>query len=204
MKELQEDFWNKRYAAAEYVYGIAPNDFFKEHLDQLKPGSILLPAEGEGRNAVYAALQGWKVTAFDISKNGGEKALQLSKKNNVSIDYKVTGVLDFKTDKQFDVIGLSYAHFPTNIRKQANEYLLIFFLKPKGTVIFEAFAKAQLGKASGGPKNQEMLFSIKEIKEEFSGLQFEILEQQTLQLDEGERHKGKAEVIRFLAQKTND
>lgn len=73
-------FWNKRYAAAEYVYGIAPNDFFKEHLDQLKPGSILLPAEGEGRNAVYAALQGWKVTAFDISKNGGEKALQLSKR----------------------------------------------------------------------------------------------------------------------------
>lgn len=203
MKEYPAEFWNERYSKNEYIYGTQPNRFFKEQLDKLKPGSILLPAEGEGRNAVYAASKGWSVTAFDISENGKKKAIRLSKENNVSIDYKVAEVFDFKTNKKFDVIGLSYAHFPEDIRRQANQYVLQF-LKTGGTVIFEAFAKAQLGNASGGPKNQEMLFSIKEIKEEFSGLQFEILEQQTIQLNEGQQHKGKAEVIRFLAQKTND
>ncbi len=203
MKEYPAEFWNERYSKNEYIYGTQPNRFFKEQLDKLKPGSILLPAEGEGRNAVYAASKGWSVTAFDISENGKKKAIRLSKENNVSIDYKVAEVFDFKTNKKFDVIGLSYAHFPEDIRRQANQYVLQF-LKTGGTVIFEAFAKAQLGNASGGPKNQEMLFSIKEIKEEFSGLQFEILEQQTIQLNEGQQHKGKAEVIRFLAQKTNN
>ena len=94
-------------------------------------------------------------------------------------------------------MGLSYAHFPIEIRKQAHQHLLQL-LKPGGIVIFEAFAKAQLGNPSGGPKSVEMLFSIDEIKEEFKELKFEILKEETIELSEGNRHKGKAEVIRFV------
>lgn len=46
------------------AYGTEPNAFFKAQLDQLTPGRLLLPAEGEGRNAVYAAKKGWEVAAF--------------------------------------------------------------------------------------------------------------------------------------------
>lgn len=60
-----EAFWNNRYKEKEFAYGIAPNQFFKESINKLKiKGTILLPAEGEGRNAVYAAKKGLKVTAF--------------------------------------------------------------------------------------------------------------------------------------------
>ena len=57
-------FWNERYNAPEYAYGVEPNRYFQSVLDQFQgqPGRMLLPAEGEGRNAVYAALKGWKVT----------------------------------------------------------------------------------------------------------------------------------------------
>lgn len=134
------------------------------------------------------------MTAFDISENGREKANRLSKQYNVSIDYKVIGVLDFKTNLQFDVIGLSYAHFPAEIRKQANQHLLQY-LKTGGVVIFEAFAKAQLGNASGGPKKKEMLFSIEEIKTEFPQLDFKLLKEETIELSEGNHHQGIAEVI---------
>ena len=72
-------FWNENYGNKEYIYGTKPNVFFKEQLDKLKPGKILLPAEGEGRNAVYAASKGWSVTAFDISEIVHKKALQLAK-----------------------------------------------------------------------------------------------------------------------------
>jgi hypothetical protein len=197
MKQYPADFWNERYAEKEYVYGTQPNVFFKEQLDQLVAGNVLLPAEGEGRNAVYAALQGWDVVAFDISTSGKEKAMQLSAAQKVVVDYQVTSVLDFKTDIKFDTIGLCYTHFPIEIRKDAFQHLLKF-LKSNGTVIFEAFAKAQLGKPSGGPKNFGMLFSIEEVKDEFPELEFKLLEEKTIELAEGNYHKGKAEVIRFI------
>jgi hypothetical protein len=200
MKQYPADFWNERYAEKEYVYGTQPNVFFKEQLDQLVAGNVLLPAEGEGRNAVYAALQGWDVVAFDISTSGKVKAMQLSAAQKVVVDYQVTSVLDFKTDIKFDTIGLCYTHFPIEIRKDAFQHLLKF-LKSNGTVIFEAFAKAQLGKPSGGPKNFGMLFSIEEIKNEFPELEFKLLEEKTIELSEGNYHKGKAEVIRFLGLK---
>jgi SAM-dependent methyltransferase len=195
-----KDFWNERFGNVEFIYGTEPNKFFKQQLDKLQPGNILLPAEGEGRNVVYAASQGWEVNAFDISIKGKEKALQLAKMKSVDITYEVSGVLEFQSDEKFDVIGLCYAHFPVEIRKQAHQHLLQF-LKTGGHVIFEAFAKAQLGNTSGGPKNKDMLFSIEEIKEEFAQLEFKLLQEITIELSEGDHHKGKAEVIRFLGMK---
>ena len=51
-------FWNDRYSEAEFVYAEAPNIYFAEELGKLKPGTIILPCDGEGRNAVHAARQG--------------------------------------------------------------------------------------------------------------------------------------------------
>lgn len=197
MKKDPADFWNDRYGQNEFIYGIYPNKFFKEQLNKLNAGTILLPAEGEGRNAVYAASQGWKVEAFDISTEGKEKASRLARDRNVSINYELTSILEFKSDVKFDVIGLCYAHFPANIRIQAHHHLMQF-LKPEGIVIFEAFAKAQLGKSSGGPRNEAMLFSIEEIKTEFSQLDLKLLKEETIELSEGNYHQGIAQVIRFV------
>ena len=71
---MMQDFWNKRYKQKEYAYGEQPNRFFKEQIQNLSPGKALFPAEGEGRNAVYAAQLGWEVEAFDISEEGKNKA----------------------------------------------------------------------------------------------------------------------------------
>ncbi|MEQ8218535.1 MAG: methyltransferase domain-containing protein [Arenibacter sp.] len=200
MKEQPKDFWNERYNVRGYVYGTSPNHFLKEQLSLSEPGNILLPAEGEGRNAVHAAKQGWNVTAFDSSGNAKKKALKLAGNENVKINYQISDVLKFTTAERFDVLALLYAHFPINIRQQAHHHLLQF-LKPNGKVFFEAFAKEQLKNSSGGPKTKEMLFSVEEIQAEFLGLKFEFLEQRTILLDEGEYHKGEAEVIRFVATK---
>ena len=85
-----KDFWNTRYKENEYAYGILPNQFFKKELDKIKPSSILLPAEGEGRNAVYAAKKGWNVTAFDYSESARTKAIRLAESQKATILYKVT------------------------------------------------------------------------------------------------------------------
>ncbi|MCE7053938.1 class I SAM-dependent methyltransferase [Algoriphagus sp. AGSA1] len=197
MNQNPTEFWNLRYGNEEFIYGEKPNKFFKEQLDKLKPASILLPAEGEGRNAVYAASRNWDVVAFDISENGKKKATRLSEQSHVFIDYKVTEALDFKSPRGFDVIGLIYTHFPSKIRQQTFEYLQQF-LKVGGTIIFEGFSKAQLGNASGVPKDKEMLFSIEEIKMEFPEIEFNFLKEEVIELSEGNYHCGTASVIRFV------
>lgn len=87
-----------------------------------------------------------------------------------------------------------------DIRKQEHQHLMQF-LKSDGIVIFEAFTKAQLGKSSGGSKNEAMLFSVEEIEDEFPQLKFKFLREQTIELSEGNHHSGKAEVIWFVGVK---
>ncbi len=67
MSDLWTQRWDQRYQDDAFAYGELPNEFFKLQLESLVPAKILLAAEGEGRNAVYAAQQGWHASAFDIS-----------------------------------------------------------------------------------------------------------------------------------------
>ena len=85
--------WNDRYSNEEFAYGEEPNNYLKEQLEKLNPGTILFPAEGEGRNAVFAAKLGWEVWAFDISAEGKDKAMKLVATNNVAIDYQVRNLI---------------------------------------------------------------------------------------------------------------
>ncbi|SRR5258708_46833 len=111
------DRWNERYSKDEFAFGNLPNNYLKEQLEKLTIGTILFPAEGEGRNAVFAARIGWKVSAFDISIEGKKKAARLAEANNVTIDYQVGELvkINFGT-QQFDTLALIYAHFPANIK----------------------------------------------------------------------------------------
>lgn len=193
----QNDFWEQRFSEDEYVYGEKPNEYFQAQLKKLQEGKLLLPAEGEGRNAVWAAKQGWDVTAFDQAVAGKDKALQLARKNGVQIDYDISSAPEFSSPQSFDVIALVYAHFGAAERADVHRRLLSF-LKPGGKVIFEGFSKEQLGYSSGGPKNMEMLFSEKEIREEFLGLSFVSIAQEEIDLAEGKYHQGKGSVIRFI------
>jgi 2-polyprenyl-3-methyl-5-hydroxy-6-metoxy-1,4-benzoquinol methylase len=112
----------------------------KEQLIKIPAGTILFPAEGEGRNAIYAATQGWNVNAFDQSIEG--KAQKLANKHDVAINYEVG---EFQSigyqENQFDAIALIYAHFPAD-KKSSYHKILTTYLRPGGIVIFEAFSKS--------------------------------------------------------------
>jgi 2-polyprenyl-3-methyl-5-hydroxy-6-metoxy-1,4-benzoquinol methylase len=198
--------WNDRYSNEEFAYGENPNNFLKEQIEKLNPGTILFPAEGEGRNAVFAAKLGWKVSAFDISSEGKNKALRLAENNNVSIDYRVGELeaLAFE-ENQFDSIALIYAHFPAEIKSQIHEQL-DKYLRQNGIIIFEAFSKKHLeylaiNEKVGGPKDIESLFSIEEIKADFPNYEIIELEEKEIELNEGLFHNGTGSVIRFVGKK---
>lgn len=198
--------WEDRYSKEGYAFGDEPNEYFKEQIDKLKPGRILFPAEGEGRNAVYAATLGWEVHVFDISPQGKKKAMQLAASKGVSIDYQVGELpsLSYEED-QFDAIALIYAHFPTEIKSQYHR-MLDKFLRREGVVIFEAFSKSHLeyklkNPQVGGPSDLAQLFSIEEIQSDFKDYEALQLEEQVLNLKEGPFHSGQGSVVRFTGRK---
>lgn len=201
--------WNERYKHQEFAYGKEPNLFFKEWLSKFKQGSILMPADGEGRNGVFAAQLGWHVTSLDLSIEGRSKALRLAKENGVSLEYLVGDFEHIKFEpKTFDAIGLIYAHFPAE-KKALFHTKLNSYLKPGGILIFEAFSKnhldfSKLDPKVGGPKDIDVLYSKAEIAAAFNDYEPLLLEEKEVLLNEGEYHIGKSAVIRFIGRKNDD
>lgn len=197
MKEM----WNQRYAGEDYAYGKMPNEFFKEKLEALTPGRLLLPAEGEGRNAVFAARLGWQVYALDFSEEGRKKAMKLAGSNGVEIEYTLADItqMDFGRDT-YDAAALIYAHMPPGFRKTVHSRI-IDSLKPGAVLILEGFNPAQLNNTSGGPASVEMLYTVAMLREDFKDLEILLLDEMDINLDQGEFHQGKASIIRFFGKK---
>lgn len=206
MSDSWTDRWNERFSNAEFVYGELPNEYFREQIGKLPVGKILLPAEGEGRNGVYAARMGWQVSAFDISVEGKAKATKLAEKNNVTLNYQVGELSTLKyTPDQFDALALIYAHFPTAIKSGMHK-ALSEYLRKGGVVIFEAFSKNHLqynsnNETVGGPKEIGMLFSKEELLADFPEYEVIELEEEVIELNEGPFHSGTGSVIRFVGRK---
>ncbi|GAB3199603.1 2-polyprenyl-3-methyl-5-hydroxy-6-metoxy-1,4-benzoquinol methylase [Pontibacter aydingkolensis] len=197
-----QNFWNERYGKQEMIYGSEPNDFFREQLSKLTPGKLLLPAEGEGRNAVYAAQQRWDVLAFDYSDAGRAKAMQLAAQKGVNINYEVADAQTFSaTPESLDAVALIYAHMPPTARTTLHQNIMTW-LKPGGKLIVEAFHLKQLeGYPSGGPKNEDMLYTAATLIEDFKGMQVEYVKEEEIELAEGTYHLGKGYVTRLVASK---
>lgn len=203
-----KEFWDQRYSAKEYAYGEAPNSFFAEQIATLKPGKILLPCEGEGRNGVYAAKLGWEVYAFDISKEGKNKAMQLAEQNNVQLSFDVNSFENINYPKSsFDAVALIFAHYHKNTQKEYHK-ILSSYLKPGGHIIMEAFHHDHLeynskNPKSGGPKHPDLLFHEDHLREDFSDFDIILLEKKETELKEGKFHIGESVVVRLVARKNN-
>lgn len=194
-------FWDERYAADEFAYGIHPNRFFQSSVESLSPGRALFPAEGEGRNAVYAASLGWECHAFDFSSSAKEKAEAFAKKTGLLIDYRCCSFEEYQGDAAgYDLVVLVFAHMPPVLRPLLHQRV-IEWLKPGGTLILEGFTPEQLGYTSGGPKDEAMLFTEAMLRDDFAGLEIRTIEKTITVLDEGPFHQGEASVIRMIAAK---
>lgn len=203
MKEM----WDERYSNEAYAYGTEPNNFLANCIVKHQlTGRMLFPAEGEGRNAIYAAKQGLEVTAFDISAEGKRKALELASKEKVKIKYQVGEFFDLDImNEKYDAAALIYAHFPPPILSKYHRKIADL-LEVGGLLILEGFSKSHLplrdaNPAVGGPNKIEMLFSIESIQNDFHGFEIIQLEEVEVDLKEGNYHNGISKVIRFVGRK---
>lgn len=195
------DKWDERFASADFVYGTDPNEFLRQNVGSIPKGKVLCVADGEGRNGVFLAKLGYKVTSIDFSQEALNKANKLAEENSVHIETICADLLEYNFGQnQFDGIVSIFSHFnksETNILHQKYFDCLEF----GGVFLMEAFAKEQLPLNTGGPKNIDLLYNIEEIKESFPEAQYEMLKKDIVYLHEGELHDGKAVVVRAIVQK---
>ncbi len=193
--------WDERYEHPRFFYGEEPNAFLASQLPALPPGRALFLAEGEGRNAVFAAGLGHLVLAVDSSAVGRRKALDLARRRGVTLEYRCADVLaDPWGEQAWDVVVLCFAHLePADAL--AMHARVAACLAPDGRLILNSFSKAQLGRSSGGPPRLEWLHDLEALKRQFPGLVFEHAVEREVTLGEGVGHQGKAMVIEIVARR---
>ena len=99
--------YEKWYEGDSYYWGTEPADFCDELISLCPPScekKVLDIGCGEGKDAVYMASKGYKVTAFDLTENGIRKTIRLAKENGVEINAYVDDINTFETDEQFDIV----------------------------------------------------------------------------------------------------
>lgn len=196
-----KEFWNERYSTNEFVFGYEPNEFFKEQILNFPAGKLLLLGEGEGRNAVFAAENGWDVHAVDWSESAQRKALAFARSKNVLFQYTVADIVGFFPERnKYDVVAMIFFHLEPEIREIVHSRVIDSLVRG-GKIIIEAYEKKQLGKTSGGPQQTDMLYSLEELVTDFIELNFLHLSKEKINLSEGNAHQGEACVVRFVAEK---
>lgn len=196
------EFWDARFAEPGFAYGAEPNAFLAERLGALPPGRLLLPGEGEGRNAVWAAERGWRVAALDASTVARDKALLLAAERGVSLDYRVGDLAELASAAPggFDAIGLVFVHLPPPARTRFHRSL-VEHLRPGGVLILEGFSRLQLERGTGGPRSLELLYDTSELAGDFRDLELVQLETCDTELEEGRYHRGLASVVRLVGRR---
>lgn len=193
--------WDQRYSRDNYAYGTKPNDFLMEMSDKLPTGKVLCLAEGEGRNAVWLAEQGYQVTAVDASKVGLQKARKLAKARGVEITTVHADLADYDIGtQQWDAIISIFCHLPHDLRQDIHRRY-VKGLRDKGIMLLEAYTPLQLEYKTGGPPVAEMMMDVQSLSSELIGLKFLHLQECVREIHEGEFHNGTGAVVQVLAKK---
>jgi SAM-dependent methyltransferase len=195
------NFWDQNFSVAGFKYGTAPNAFLVEQAHRLRPGAdVLVPGDGEGRNGVWLAQQGHRVTAMDGSRIGLQKAQRLADERGVALTTVHGDLADWApAPASCDAVVLTFVHLPPSLRLSAHRRL-VAGLRPGGLLLIEGFHPEQLRHTSGGPKDPAMLFTPELLRADVGEWVEELMAWQgEVTLHEGPGHQGLAHVTRFIA-----
>ena len=193
------DFWNEKFANTDYAYGTEPNEFLVSAVAKLKRGDTLSLAEGEGRNAVWLAQQGFTVSSIEQSEKGVAKTLRLALQRGVIVMAERGELETFHIQpNSWDLVVSIYAHTPQELRRKLHRQV-VAGLKPGGVFILEAYTPAQIPNNTGGPTDASLMPTAELLRSELAGLVFDRIEEVEREVMEGSLHTGTAHVVQVVA-----
>lgn len=197
------EFWNKRFAAEEYIFGRDANVFLQSQRDRFKPGMRVLDvATGEGRNAVWLAQAGCDVLGIDVSPLGLAKARRLAAERGVDVAFEEADVRRWSWPSQrFDAVVSIFIQFAG-----PNERAMVFdgmraTLRPGGIVVLQGYTPRQIEFKTGGPPQVEHMYTRALLEDAFAGFEIVHLREHESELSEGSKHVGRSALIDLVARK---
>jgi SAM-dependent methyltransferase len=190
---MDREAWNQRYADADLVWSAEANRFVVQEVSDLPPGRALDLGAGEGRNAIWLAERGWRVTAVDFSDIGLQKARRLAEARGVEIDWTEADLRSYSpATGAFDLVVLLYIHLPAEERRalvgRAADAVAV-----GGTLLVVGHDRSNLEEGYGGPQDPAILFSPDDITDDLAGIKnLRIVRadrvMRPVMTDDGERH----------------
>jgi len=197
--------WDERFAREGYFFGTDPAAFLKREARRLPPAaSVLCVAEGEGRNAVWLAEQGHRVTAFDASPVGVEKARRLAAERGVAVELHVADVDGWDWSRRFDAVVAIFIQFaPPEMRTRIFAGLRQA-LAPGGLLLLHGYTPRQVDYGTGGPPHAENMYTAAMLEQAFRGFDIISLTEYEDDIAEGQGHAGRSALIDLVARKPEE
>lgn len=203
MNSATADFWDARYAGADYIFGTAPNEFLASHADLIHPGMrALAVADGEGRNSVWLAEHCAQVHAVDVSPIALKKARALAQSRGVAIQFEHADLLNWHwPEAEYDLIVAIFIQFASPAQRDPIIAGIRRALKPGGVLILQGYTPKQIEFATGGPSSAENMYTESLLREWFGDWQIHHLREHEGVICEGSHHHGLSALIDLIAQK---
>jgi SAM-dependent methyltransferase len=157
--------WDQRYAASDRVWSLGPNQFVATELADLAPAAALDLACGEGRNAIWLAGRGWRVTAVDFSQVAVERGRRIA--GDLPITWQVGDVLTVELPS-VDLAVLAYLQLAADERRLAVRRAF-GALRPGGTLFVVAHDSSNLAEGTGGPQDPAVLYTAEDVLDDLAG-----------------------------------
>ena len=201
MSELER--WETRFSGEDYVFGTEPNAFLRRNAGLIEPGSrVLSIADGEGRNGVWLAGQGHRVTSQDFSPKAQAKARRLAEARGVTLEFELSDITrrDWDEGACDAVVGIFFqflspanrADVFRNIRRT---------VRPGGLILIEGYGPKQLEYGTGGPKILENLYTESLLREAFGACSILEVAAYDAEVSEGDGHSGMSALVDLVARR---
>ena len=193
--------WDERFSIEDYLFGADPAQALVKLEHYLIPqGDTLVIADGEGRNSVYLASRGFRVTASDSSTVANVKAKALAANQNVEVNYQVEDFfdIDWSAEQYDNIVGIFFQFIPPDKIKQVLTALRTA-IKKGGTLLIHGYTPQQIELATGGPKDVSLMYTKELFEDVFESVEILVNKEYQMQLSEGSGHKGQSALIDFVA-----
>jgi cyclopropane fatty-acyl-phospholipid synthase-like methyltransferase len=195
--------WNARFAREDFLFGEEPNAFLRTQAHWLQAGdSVLCVADGEGRNSVWLAEQGFQVTAFDFAPNAVAKAKRLAERRNVSVSHELRDAYAWPwTVKRYNALVAVFIQFLPPDSRDSVFAGMKSAVEPGGLFFLEGYRPEQVDYGTGGPPRREHMYTREWLEHTFSDWKILVLNDYDAVIQEGHAHSGMSALIDLVARK---
>ena len=169
---MDSSAWDARYADSELVWSAGPNQFVEQALADLPPGRAVDLAAGEGRNAIWLARRGWRVTAVDFSQVGLDKGRRLA--GGTAVDWVCADATRWSAPEPVELVVIAYLQLPAGERAAAVRHGFRA-LREGGTFFLIAHDATNLAEGTGGPQDATVLYTAEDVLADLAGESFEVV-----------------------------